>query len=437
MRRTEEEGMWDKYDAAVASRTLTISVSDTEAIEFRKACTIIAGSNGSGKSRVLAAAAAQLGDAALLIELHHLTQLVLNATGSREDFDEMTEEFSPVGPDDARLSDLSRIIGRSYSAASWFSLDMELAEEFSPDRFLWGGEQAVLPYFVAQYRDVTYSSLHMGLGEFATHLLFWVLDQYRDTRDLVLLLDEPDAFLPPVAASALLARLLATCRTRGWRLVITTHSDDLIRRAVSRGALLVLGSDDGGAITAEYSDDDPNIAEFLLTRTPIENVLFCEDESAWALITELLRSEDRVLWRSTSIVWGQGHGYLRGLHTHLPQPPKPEMRFALVFDGDQRGTVTETPGQWPRVFLPTSADPDDMFKALRADPATLASEMSVDEVVLRRFLPMIEAEDGHDWVNKLGEEFGRAIVLKSLSALWVRQNKEEAGVFIRDLRAGW
>lgn len=439
MRRAEEDRAWDKYDEAVSSaEPMTVHVAAEKTLDFRKACTVVAGRNGTGKSRLLRAAAASLGDQALLIELHTLTQRVLDAVRSRQDLDDMALEFDPIGPDANRLEDLSRIVGRDYEDAAWFGLEIELADEYHPESFFWGEDQTLVPYFKATYRSVAYSSVDMGLGEFAVHLLFWILEQYRETRDIVLLLDEPDAFLPPVAASSLLARLLSICRARGWRLVMTTHSDELIRRAVARGALMILGTDEDGDITAEYSDDDPDIAEHLLTRSPTENVLFCEDESAWHLASALLRAESRVLWRSTSIVWGAGHGGLRALHVNLPRERRPEIRFALVFDGDQRGAAEEQPGtHWPIVFLPTDSDPDELFRSLRNVPADLAAELSVSEAELQRLLVALEGSDAHDWVNALGDEYGRQVALSALSRLWVRKNPTEAATFVADLVTRW
>ncbi len=442
MREAQENRIWDQYGAAVPSAApITIALPSGNSLEFRQSCTIVAGRNGTGKTRLLRTAAAALGTGAILIELSHLTQLVLNATSSRNDYEEMTDEFSPIGPNVEQLSDLRRVVGRDYASVSWFALELELAESFDPDDTLrWGDEEQspLLPYFTAEYRSVSYSSLGMGLGEFAVHLLFWVLDQYRDKTDLVLLLDEPDAYLPPIASSSLLARLLAICLKRGWRLVMSTHSDELIRQAASRGALMLLGVDDTGATIAQYSDDNPNIAEHLLTRSPIENVLFCEDESAWFLTSEILRSQNKPLWRSTSIVWGKGEGGLRALHTHLPRPPGAEVRFAPVFDGDQRGNVSNQPGEhWSNCFLPTETDPDELFRSLASSPAELALELGTSEDEIRGLLETLEGADSHDWVNRIGEEYGRQIGLSALARLWVKNNSAEAATFVTELLAGW
>lgn len=439
MRRSEEDRAWDKYDEAMSpAEPLAITVGTGKILEFRRPCTVVAGRNGTGKSRLLRAAAAELGERALLIELHMLTQRVLDATRSRQDLEEMSLEFGAAGPDGARLADLARIVGRDYEAAEWFALEIELAEEYHPESFFWGDEQTLVPYFRSTYRGASYSSAEMGLGEFAAHLLLWILEQYRDTRDLVILLDEPDAFLPPVAAAGLLARLLSICRARGWRMVLTTHSDELIRRAANRGALMILGVDQEGDISAEYSDDDPDIAEHLLTRSPTENVLFVEDESAWHLASAALRAHSRPLWRSTNVVWGAGHGGLRALHVNLPRERKPDLRFAMVFDGDQRGTAPEQAGwHWPIGFLPTDRDPDQLFRSLKDSPTDLATALSTTEVELQRVLATLEGVDDHDWVNDLGEVFGRQVTLAALARLWVSAHSDESNAFVEELLARW
>lgn len=437
MRAAKEREAWSslkKSYAASPAKPFTVGESS---INLASACTVVSGRNGTGKSRLLRDIGAALGSEALLLDMNHLCEQALMILRSRTDLDEMLEEFDVLGPDEKRLDDIKRVIGRKYESVEWYALEIEPQEEAVAAKFRWFGDQSVVPYFRVGYRGLTYTSRDMGLGEFSIHFLFWILEQYRDVKNLTLLLDEPDAYLPPVGIERLLARLLNVCLSRRWRVVISTHSEEMIARAVEEDSLTVLRVDDDGNSVALHSSGSPDIAAELLSRPPIDRVLFSEDESAWYLTRALLAAHDSVMARKTSVVWGNGHGYLRELHEHLPRPARSELKFAYVFDGDQRGTVDFVSDRWPAVYLPTEEDPDTLFQELSSDATRLAERLGVEPISFTLALDAIEADDGHDWVNGLSDRYGRVQVLSCLATLWVELNPEIAEKFVDDLKDAW
>ncbi|MBL7257237.1 ATP-dependent nuclease [Paractinoplanes lichenicola] len=438
MRRAAENRIWSGLKRTYANQpTRPFQVGTGSAIDLSHPCIVIGGRNGAGKSRLLRQISDELGDDALLLDLHHLCEQALIILRSRHDLDAMVEEYDDLGPNAERFDDLKRVVGREYTAIEWYALEIEPSDQEIAQRFHWSGDQPLVPYFRVEYRGLRYSSRDMGLGEFSVHFLFWILEQYRDVPNLTLLLDEPDAFLPPVGVSALLARVLQICVNHGWKVVLTTHSEEMISEAVEQRAFTLLRVDESGATVAEHAVNDPNVADALLTRPPVEHVIFCEDESAWYLTNALIDYSDRQLLRGTAVVWGTGSGYLNRLYEHLPRPPRADIRFAIAFDGDQRGSFNGRDGRWPAAFLPTDDDPDTLFKTLAADSATLASKLGRSKEDVARRLDAIEGLDPHDWVNDLGAEFGRVQVLGALAAMWVEMNPYEASRFVDGLKAGW
>jgi hypothetical protein len=367
--------------------------------------------------------------------MHHLCEQALIVLRSIQDIDQVRDEAVELVLDSARLDDLKRVIGREYNEVAWFALDLEPSDEEVAARFRWSGDQSLIPYFTADYDGLQYGARDMGLGEFSVHFLFWILEQYRERTDLVLLLDEPDAFLPPIGVEGLLARLLKLCQQRGWRMIVSSHSEELISAAVGHDAFLLLRMGSGGESEAIHSQSDPGIADTLLARPPIERVLFVEDESAYYLARALLERGDRSLSRQTSLVWGNGWGYLAELPKQLPKPPSPEIRFAMVPDGDQRGNADFRQTRWPTHFLPTDEDPDDLFKSLRLSPDELGNALLVDAVAFKLKLDQIQGEDAHDWVNLLGDEYGRPHVLTVLAAQWVAGHSADADAFAAHVMA--
>ena len=242
---------------------------------------------------------------------------------------------------------------------------------------------------------------------------------------LVLLLDEPDSFLPPVGVSALLARLLGICLRRGWQIVLTTHSEELISLAIEEAAFTLLRVDENGATVAITSSEDSQAGLELLSRPPVDHVFYCEDETARLYVTTALLNEiDPRLARSSSVVWGGGDGYMKKLKQSLPRPPRPDIHFRFVFDGDQRGSVESTSQEWPALFLPVPGDPDTALRGLASDVPRLATVLGVRLNDLSQLLDSLQGMDAHDWVNALGESYGRNHALTVLAALWVDANRD-------------
>lgn len=357
------------------------------------------------------------------------------------DVEEMKQELGRVGPDHSRIDDVRRVVGRDYDSVDWFALDIGPEDDEIAAKFRWGGDDGdspLTPYFTVEYAGIEYGALDMGLGEFSVHFLFWILEQFRHREQLTLLLDEPDAYLPPVGVARLLSRLLGVCQNRGWRMVISTHAEEMIATAVAHGAFVLLRLGSEGAPQAYHSKDDPLIADNLLTQPPVERVLFVEDESAWYLCRALLDRGDRSISRGTSIIWGEGNGYMTPLRSHLPRPPQSDLAFAVVPDGDQRQEMSSDPidKRWPLHFLPSDEDPDELFRSLRLDPLGLANALGVDHAELCRRLDDLQGEDAHDWVNSLGNSYGRAHVLTVLATRWADTHPEEARAFVAMVRAG-
>lgn len=434
MRRAAEAGLLGQLQKSRAGTPADVfRLNAATELDTSVGCTVIGGKNGSGKSRLLRAISAAKADDALYLDLHHLCEQALIILRSRGDIQELTDEVGDLPLTPERLDDLKRVIVRDYDEVKWFALEIEPSDKQIAERFHWGSDRSLVPYFQASYHGVSYDALEMGLGEFSVHLLFWILEQYRDRRGLLLLLDEPDAFLPPIGVASLLSRLAGLCVQREWRMVVSTHSEEMIATAIEHESFLLLRMAAAGETEAVHSSTDATIADTLLSRPPIDKVLFVEDESALYLARGLLEHHDRSVSLATSLVWGNGWGYLADLHAQIPKAPDPEVRFALVPDGDQRGSLKAKAKRWPYRFLPTDLDPDALFRTLKDDAHTLAEALMVDEPTLQRKLDELEGENDHDWVNRLGEAFGRAHVLTVLARLWAKHHEPEAKAFTTEI----
>lgn len=426
------QGLHKKYEAHKADmRSLAPSVN----LDLSQPCIILGGRNGAGKSRILRAISEEQDVNGVLIDLHRLIEHVLIILRSRDDFEAMLEEYAPIDISRDDLAAVDLIVGRQYESVQWYALELEPSELAIDSTFVWNGDQSLIPYFIATFRSTTYTSLGMGLGEFSIHFLLWILNQYRDEQNVTLLLDEPDAYLPPIGVSNLLYHIVRICLKRNWKVVLSTHSEEMIRLARDLNSFILLRIEENGLTNAIHSSDNPRIGDSLLSPSGLQRLFFCEDESAYHLIRAILKTENLNYSRETNVVWGDGDGYMRKLHELMPKPPIHDIEVAFVFDGDQRKRPPLSTGneQWPAKFLPTDDDPDSLFKTLADRPDELSAALGTSPAQLREHLDTLAGQDPHDWVNNLGEIFGRAHTFASLATLWCALNPDQVSSALNDL----
>ncbi|MBN8424711.1 hypothetical protein JF531_09275 [Microbacterium esteraromaticum] len=439
MRKAKEDSIWSDIKQGRRATTSREIHANGLTVDVAQPCVVLGGRSGVGKSRTLKSLQAAItagGGRALFLDLNRLCQVVHDVLITRDDLAEMKEEYESLDPGELRRGDVQRVVGREYDALSWFSLEFEIANAKIVAELPWTGsadDPTLLPYFELGYRGIDYSSVEMGQGELAVHLLFWILEISREQEDLVLLLDEPDAYLPPVAARAMLARLLRICKERKWSIVMSTHVSEVIEWAIAEDAFVRVSIKDDGSTAFSYSREDEHAGRDLLSREQVSRVLYVEDESALHLTRALVERLGQQAMSTTSVIWGRGAGYLGKVRDYLPRGVRAPIQYAFIADGDQRGAIpSSAEAQWPLLFLPD--DPDRLFVAAgNARRDRLAMLLNTDRQTLDRVLEPHEGGDAHDWVNGLGDHFGREATLKALAHLWVEDNTEDADAWVEEL----
>lgn len=430
MRDVDQQTVWSKL---IAARRGVVPVQvpfGAGSINLTRPCIAIGGRNGAGKTRALKTIADHLGSRGAFLNLHHLIEQAHILYRSRKDLEDIADESGFAEPSPERVDDLQKIIGRTYDSIEWSALDLVPFESAVAEVFRWRGDQPTVPYFRVSHRGRSYTSPQMGLGEFSIHFLFWILEQYADQAELTLLLDEPDAFLPPRGVRSLLATLQDICLRRKWTLVLTTHSEEMIDAAVEHDAFLLLRVDGQGDTEILDTATIPDIATEVLASLPLEQIIFVEDEIAAVLLKAAIHSVSPARLTGTEIVWGNGHGYIRELIKHIPRPPKPRVRFAFVLDGDQRKSPPDLGAGWPRTYLPTDSEPDDLLRSASSELLEHAAVLGVSRTQMSVFLDSIDGENSHDWVIKVGDKYERRRVLTSLAELWVRSHPQQCRTLV-------
>src|SRR5690242_19547564 len=129
MREVAERGAWARLAEASRQRgDRKVSPLGVE-LDLSRGCTVVAGRNGAGKSRLLTAAKAELADKGVLIQLHQICERILAVHASRNDIPAMEEETGPLTLNADVVDHVKRIVGREYEDIQWFALDLESSDE--------------------------------------------------------------------------------------------------------------------------------------------------------------------------------------------------------------------------------------------------------------------------------------------------------------------
>lgn len=302
--------------------------------------------------------------------------------------EEYLEQLEAKVSTSAELAQLEYILRRKYDEILTFEI---------PDL---AGDDNVLPFFKVKAGKSSYSSVTMGLGELAVHLLLWQLARCRERS--ILLLEEPETFIAPFSQAALLNVLADVSVRRNIWTIFTTHSPDLLRSVPLSHIRLVTRT--GEAAAVETPDRESQLREVLGVEIFTRGLVFVED-SVSAQFLRLLFEHFGFRWvREVEVVVAGSDGQIYGALKALPSVIR-RIWFAGVVDGDQRGKSVG--GLWPVVFLPGDAAPEVLFRqAAEEAPEKVAefSQRSLKDV--QRILSTNAGIDHHDWLVECSKHFG-------------------------------
>jgi predicted ATPase len=237
---------------------------------------------------------------------------------------------------------------------------------------------------------VGYTEAHMGFGEGRVAYLIENLETIPE-RSLVLI-EEPETSLHPSAQHTLGAYLMDVCVRRKHQVILTTHSEHLLRAlpSVSRiyfdwkdgqlQQLVGLTASQAAALMAEGHDRSLTV--------------LVEDGCARALLAEMIRRVDPAWLRSIYI---QPAGDHDSICTTMRCLKNSGIQVAAVLDGDQSARPKES-----IYTLPGTEPPEKVVMALPAVKEHLRATYSFnwDDFASSEGLASV---DHHEWIKRLGQ----------------------------------
>ena len=258
----------------------------------------------------------------------------------------------------------------------------------------------------AQRTGVAYSEVHMGCGEGRVQALVRRLESMP--RNSLIILEEPESALHQGAQYRLGRYLVDLCIRKRHQIILTTHSEHLLRALPQVSSAYLHPTPDGPQIIVGVP---PAQAQSMLSEGQARALtVFVEDEVAKLVLSEIVRCGDPNFLGVMRVVVG-GHrdedGGVRGsgkdaLRAAMATTRAAELPVAAVLDGD---------GQ---------ENPDDFVFKL---PGTRAPERELLESA--RVADMIQAEYGAA-LDALLAEFANADEHQLMGLIAERLNVDES-----------
>lgn len=278
---------------------------------------------------------------------------------------------------------------------------------------------------------LTYSENHMGFGECRVHNMIHRLEAQAPKS--LILLEEPEISLHQSAQYRFGEYLLDLAIRKGHQILLSTHSEHLLRALPQASRLLIL-RDSGVGVRLLPGLASAQVASVLADGHDKALRLLVEDDVAASIVREMLAKAEPALLHTTAIVIGGYRddkdqsigGGKDAIAAAMRTLRSTGLRIAAVLDADAKedtaNFVFKLPGTLPpeREVFGSSA-----VKALWADTYGL----DVDS-----FVAELAGVDHHGWFDRLAERLNRDQAFLVGEACRVYANNVSFGPLIEQLR---
>ncbi len=444
-------------------------------IEFSGGINAIIGSNGVGKSTLVAAIAELLGNGVELVLGHRqrlqgsrLSGTVFNeevelqlgvrdgqngervATGVRfegefkwvdpsalanycvsqvntdQNFADLLESVTPIQLGDDQLALASYLVNRKYS-----SLNIYEISDYS-DIALYGGFDR-FPYFEASIGELVYGSEAMGRGELSLLLMYWTL--LDAPKDSILIIEEPETHVSPLSQESFMNVLAKYSDEMGIWCLVSTHSPTILKKLGRQQITFLTRA--GGASTTNKGPTHVQIATMLGGGVAYRGTVVVEDVGAKGFLTAILEKYAPDLLRQLEIIEASGAAKITDALRHMPKSRT--MTLVGVYDGNERNHQFDV--QWPIVFLPGDSDPEQLLKSLMSvseHEAAIAAEFHRQPADISVALERVAGVDHHDAILEFSSALNIDVhvVRRGLVRVWlsVDANAQLAEKLVQELK---
>lgn len=362
----------------------------------------------------------------LLFDPCTLIPEIQNLFVQQENLNELLESFSPNLLSDDELKLANFISNTEYSSIEVINIEDEY-ESFP-----------MLPFFSVERGGVRYDSRDMGLGELSLLYYFWIVDYIGKSKsNSLLIIEEPESFLPPLIQNRLCDVLAMTLATKGIACLISTHSEHILRK-IPRSHVHIMSR-----ILNEikFFNAASNIEqmEVLGLTAPKKGLLFYEDKAAFLFARSLIKASP--LFVSDSFLYhcsGSEGDVLKDLK-RFPIGLV-DFSFIAVFDGDCRGRMGERLADFENyIFLPSALSPEEHLISYLGERNIIdvANHIGKSVELINAAIDVAAGSDHHDYFIEIARVLSISYeeLFSKLCDLWVsdEDNNESVQEFIGKL----
>lgn len=269
-------------------------------------------------------------------------------TSTTKDLEEILESYSEVIYTQEQKSLIEYVSGINYKSIKCINIE----DEFE------GHPLTVTPYFKIVTQDnIEYDSSSMGMGELSIFYFCWIVDRLSKIEESrLLLLEEPESYLPPVTQERLMNVVAFVAKEKKVQSITCSHSEHILRR-FDRNNIKVIRRVNG---SYEYDLVNHNFESFksLGLSAKKEGIIFVEDIVGSVVAQEIVSSSNNYVKDS---FYYQVSGSDGEILSTLAKLPKDIEHFKLIgfFDGDCKKNLNTKPIEDKNFkFLPTSKAPE-------------------------------------------------------------------------------
>jgi predicted ATPase len=343
-----------------------------------------------------------------------LQQMLLD----QDNFHELLEGYQVKKFTSEELKIINYLTGNIYTEVSLVVIEDEF-ETFSS-----------FPYFKVNTSSSNYDSRNMGLGELSLFYFFWLVNYiHKFDGHKLLLVEEPESFLPPLAQEKLANILAKSISEYGVSCILSTHSEHLLKR-VPRNHILIFQKIDT-KLTSRIASDKFEHLQTIGLAAPKVGLLLFEDSAAILFFKTIIKFSKEFVPDRFYYHHSGSEGDIISDLKRLPSLIE-GFRIIGVFDGDCNSRDLKLPETALWTYLPTSLSPEEIIIKFieKLDKDVLASYFTLNITKLNDALETVIGGDRHNYLEVLAKELDipYAYLFSKICEKWCELNDNESAL---------
>ncbi|HAH23380.1 MAG TPA: hypothetical protein DCL77_06440 [Prolixibacteraceae bacterium] len=287
-----------------------------------------------------------------------------------------------------------------------------------------------LPFFKVLKDDIAYDVRTMGLGELSLFYFYWLIEHVRQHEgNKILLIEEPESFLPPSSQEKLADILAKFIAETGVSCIISSHSEHILKR-IPRENILIFRKEQS-KIKCKQASAKHEFLNVLGLTAPKIGILLFEDSAAKLFFKALIKhSKEFVVDSFYFHISGSESGIVGDLKRIPSQIDS--FRILGIFDGDCRGKQLGLGEKSIYTFLPSEYSPEELLIDFieGVSPNELSLLFNKSEEAINYAIEETFGSDPHDYFEILSKllDLDYNFIMTSMFDNWINSTTNNQSV---------